>query len=245
MTRRPKIAYCLSFILLMFTPSLAEASKGDSSSIDGFQYDTRPKLEMTSAASEQIYSPGHIFLDAGIHLGVYNYGYGGAWNTVTPMIPLTANLEVAALDFIGIGGYFGFATQKYEYEYSDWDKKKGSHIDTYEHRYTYTSFGAKGQFHVIPFLDHLDVDHGMDGTQYDLYIAHYLGVRLTSSKWVDDDVDDDVKDDVDRDTDASFVFMNPTVGGRYMFSDFFGVYAEVGYGHWGGSDLEGGLSFRF
>lgn len=196
------------------------------------------------AADEAIYQKGKFFLNAGVHLGNYRYGYGARFSSLRPMIPISASLEVGVFDFIGIGGYFGFARRSYEYEYSDWSSSQGYHTDIYEHRYTYTSIGAKASFHVIPFLNKtFSFDHNLDGSKYDLYIAHYLGTRIETAKWTDD-VDDEVRENVDTDRDVDIVFFNPVIGARYMFTNFFGSFAEVGYGHFGGSELKIGLSLR-
>lgn len=161
------------------------------------------------------------------------------------MIPLSASLEFAALDFIGLGGYFGYARRTYEYEHTyttgTWFQGFQTHTEDREDRYTYTSFGAKASFHIIPFLDQtFNFDHNLDGSKYDLYIAHFIGARVETWRTVDED--GSTVGSSSRDTDP--IIMNPAIGARYMFSNFFGAYAEVGYGHFGGSELSLGLSLR-
>lgn len=208
-------------------------------------------LPMPPSKGEPIYQPGKIFVGMGVHLGFYGSRYDLYSSSLTPMIPLSLDVEVAALDFIGIGGYFSVATQKYEkgYDYTvgTWPNLR-TYSGTYDVRYTYTSFGVKGVFHVIPFLNKtFSFDHSLDGSKYDLYISHYFGARLSSYS-IADDIPDEIEDEEEdelSDPNIGFSVFNTMIGGRYMFTDFFGAYAELGYGHWGANDIKAGLTLRF
>lgn len=209
-------------------------------------------LPMPSGEGDPIYQQGKVFGELGVHLGFYSNRYGLYANSLTPMVPLNVDVEFAAFDFIGIGGYFGFATQKYEKGYSYTLGSSPFNFQTvsgtYDVRYTYTSVGIKGVFHVIPFLNKtFDLDHGMDGSKYDLYISHYFGARVSNYSVAQDipnEVEEEEQNELD-DPNIGVSIFNTTVGGRYMFTDMFGAYAEIGYGHWGANDLKIGLTLRF
>jgi len=116
-------------------------------------------LVITSTqVKSQSFSVGDKDVNIGIGFGTH-WGYG---KTVIP--PISISLDYGFKDdigpgVIGIGGYFGFSSSKY-----DWS------IYDYGWRYTSILVGARGSYH-MEFLDKLDT-----------YAGLILGIRFTSSK---------------------------------------------------------------
>jgi hypothetical protein len=101
-------------------------------------------------AQEPTFVKGDKVLNLGIGLGSTLYS-GTYYHSQVP--PLSASLEVGVADnilekgVIGVGGYLGFSSYKYEYSNSGW---KTSNI----------IIGARGNFH-YPLLEKLDTYTGL------------------------------------------------------------------------------------
>lgn len=116
---------------------------------------------LSLAAQESTFNKGDKVLNLGVGLGSTLYT-GGFYTSAVP--PLSASYEVGIVDniidkgVIGIGGYLGFASAKYDYLGEGW-------------RYTNIIIGPRGTFH-YPFLDKLDT-----------YTGLLIGYDIVSTKW--------------------------------------------------------------
>ena len=162
-------------------------------------------LAMTSMqVNSQSFAVGNKDVNLGIGFGTH-YGLG---KTVIP--PISISLDYGFKDDIGpgvlgIGGYFGFASSKYNYTYyfasSD-----------YGWKYTEVMAGARGTYH-MEFIDKLDT-----------YAGLILGIRFRREKLYGD------WGNYTADSDAGLYF-DPGffVGGKYFLSDNLAIFGELGY----------------
>lgn len=110
-------------------------------------------------AQESTFNKGDKVLNLGLGLGTSLYS-GIGYSGLIP--PLSGSLEVAVVDniiekgVIGVGGYLGFASYKWDNYY----------------RYTNIIIGPRGTFH-YPFVDKLDT-----------YAGLMIGYNVVSSKWI-------------------------------------------------------------
>ncbi len=110
-------------------------------------------------AQESTFDKGDKVLNLGLGLGTSLYS-GIGYSGLIP--PLSASLEVGVVDnviekgVIGVGGYLGFASYKWDNYY----------------RYTNIIIGPRGTFH-YPFLDKLDT-----------YAGLMIGYNIRSSNWI-------------------------------------------------------------
>ncbi|HEX2969809.1 MAG TPA: hypothetical protein VHO46_11980 [Bacteroidales bacterium] len=110
-------------------------------------------------AQESTFNKGEKVLNLGLGIGTSLYS-GIGYSGLIP--PLSGSLEVGVVDnviekgVIGVGGYLGFASYK-------WD-------DYY--RYTNIIIGPRGTFH-YPLVDKLDT-----------YAGLMIGYNIVSTKWI-------------------------------------------------------------
>jgi hypothetical protein len=131
-----------------------------------------------------------------------NAGIGlGAFNMLgTGGLPLSVSIEHGFHEYISAGVYVGYIQRRFA---TDW-------------KYTYTVIGARGSYHANELLK-------LENPKVDLYGGATLYYRRYSYKY----------------TETSQTYTNSSggsagiafhVGGRYMFTDNIGGFAEVGYG---------------
>lgn len=110
-------------------------------------------------AQESTFNKGDKVLNLGLGLGTSLYS-GIGYHGLIP--PLSGSLEVGVVDniiekgVIGVGGYLGFASYKWDNYY----------------RYTNIIIGPRGTFH-YPFVDKLDT-----------YAGLMIGYNISSSHWI-------------------------------------------------------------
>jgi len=104
---------------------------------------------------------------------------------------------------IGIGGFFGFQTSKYEYNYGS---------GYWGYNYTTIAPAGRGTFHWT-YVENLD-----------LYAGVHAGWRIVSSKETGTFVG------TSEAAKSSGILFGPFVGARYYFTDMFGVVGEMGSG---------------
>ena len=154
-------------------------------------------------AQESMFNLGDKVVNLGIGLG--STLYSGTYYT-RGFPPVSISYEQAIKDeildkgVIGIGGYLGYTS--YKYDYLGWGYK-----------YSNIVIGAGGFFH-YPLIDKLDT-----------YIGVLLGYNIASAKEFGDypggwDYSS---------TSGGFVFSG-FVGARYYFTEKFAAFAQVGYG---------------
>lgn len=156
-------------------------------------------------AQESTFGKGDKVANLGI--GLLSGLYSGSGYT-SKMPPVSLSFEYGIVDdvlevgSIGIGGYVGYASAKWE---SDW----GGGV--WGWKYTNFIIGARGSFH-YPLVDKLDT-----------YAGVMLGYNVVSVK-------DIGTVQVGYSASGSEGVFNAYVGGRYYFNDNFAAMAELGTG---------------
>jgi len=155
-------------------------------------------------AQESTFKQGDKVLNLGLGLGSTLYT-GSYYKAGIP--PISASLEFGVKDgvldkgSIGIGGYLGYSSHKWEYS-NAWGWK-----------YTNIIVGVRGVFH-YPLVNKLDTYTGLllgyDIASSKEYGTPYLGYNYSAS--------------------SGGVAYSWFVGGRYYFSDKFAGMLELGYG---------------
>lgn len=159
------------------------------------------------SAQENLLTKGEKVLNLGIGLG--NSLYTGTGNT-SSIPPISASFEVGVKDdvldigSIGVGGYIGYASWKWEY---------AGFGGTWGWKYSDFIIGARGTFH-YPLVEKLDT-----------YTGLMLGVEILSSSEIGT-----IDPNFNYDTSTGGVIWSWYAGGRYYFTDNFAVMAELGYG---------------
>lgn len=154
-------------------------------------------------AQESTFSKGDKVLNLGIGFGSGFYS-GSYYKTSVP--PISASFEVGVKDgvidkgSIGVGGYFAYASHKWEYSGWGW-------------KYTDLIIGARGTFH-YPLVDKLDT-----------YTGIVLGYHVASSKEYGNSIPG-----YDYSASAGGLIYSWFVGGRYYFTEKFAGMAELGVG---------------
>ena len=162
-------------------------------------------LAMTSMqVKSQIFAVG----DKDVNIGI---GFGATWYSgvgyKTKIPPVSASLDLGLKDDIGpgvlgIGGYVGFSSYKWE-----WNT-----VYTYGYKYTTIILAARGTYH-LELVDKLDTYGGL-----------LLGFRIVSSSYYGD-IGYTYTGGAGSGLAYSFF-----AGGRYYFSDNIAVFGELGYG---------------
>lgn len=158
----------------------------------------------TAFAQENTFNKGDKVLNLGIGLGSTLYT-GGYYKSAIP--PLSASLEYGVKDnlfdeksSLGIGGYFGYTSAKWEYSGYGWN-------------YSSMILGARGALH-YQLVDKLDT-----------YTGILLGYNIVSSKSFGS-----LGEGTNYTAAASGIAWSWFLGGRYYFTDKLAAMAELGYG---------------
>lgn len=154
-------------------------------------------------AQESTFQQGNKVLNLGIGLGSTLYT-GSYYKSSIP--PLSASLEFGVKDgvldkgSIGIGGYLGYSSHKWDYLGWGW-------------KYSNFIIGARGVFH-YPLVSKLDT-----------YTGILLGYNIATSKEFGNSVPG-----YDYSASTGGVIGAWFVGARYYFNEKFAVMGELGYG---------------
>lgn len=157
-------------------------------------------------AQESTFKQGDKVLNLGIGFGSTFYS-GTGYKAGIP--PISASLEFGVKDgvldkgSIGIGGYLGYSSHKWEYSNTG-----------YGWKYTNIILGVRGVFH-YPLVDKLDT-----------YTGLLLGYNISSSKeYGNAGIYGNLYS-----ASAGGVAYSWFIGGRYYFTDKFAGMLELGYG---------------
>lgn len=168
------------------------------------------------------FAKGTIGVNLGLGLGIgygYGYGFGGSTQS-SPAISLSVEkgiVEGIGPGVISVGGLIGYKSYSYK-----WDMLGDDYKATWNNIY----IAARGAYH-YNFTDNPKVDT-------------YAGVSLAARimKYSDNYTDSSISDyNSDTSLDAG-IFL----GGRYLFTDKLGAFAELGYDM---SYLKLGLTSKF
>lgn len=176
-----------------------------------------------SYAQESTYQKGDKLLYAGVSFGLYNYGYG--WGARSGgLIPVNAALEFGVHDKISVGPYLGYASFKYDYG------------GGYRHGWNFYSFGARGSFHYLSYLNEF-LDLNIDESKFDFYATLLAGLEVQRYVAPNYNGSESIY------ANNTYVRFGPFLGFKYMFNDKIGAYLEGGRGALGYGTI--GLAAKF
>ena len=164
-------------------------------------------MALSLSAQDNLLTKGEKVLNLGIGLGSTLYTGSGYTSSIPP---LSASFEIGVKDdvldigSIGVGGYLGYASSKWEYSYFG---------GTWGYKYTNFILGARGSFH-YPLIEKLDT-----------YTGLMIGFNVVSAKDIGT-----VDPLYNYNTSSSGLIWSWYAGGRYYFTDNFAAMAEIGYG---------------
>ena len=168
----------------------------------------------------QFFEKGTNVISAGVglggHFGSYTYG------SQTPGFSLQYEKgvwDIGGPGVISLGGYAGVKSYKYSgsagaYHYSE--------------KWNYTVIGLRSAYHY----------NGINNEKFDLYGGLMLSYNILSYKFSDNGGTSAYK----AGSYGNTVGLSAYVGGRYLFTDNIGAFAELGYGV---SYLTLGLALKF
>jgi len=173
--------------------------------------------------SAQSFDIGTKAINLGIGVGGHHYGFARpARGTYVSMPAFSASLDIGMWNLgpgvVGLGGFFAHKTIRYDYIDSGF-----GYTYNYNWRYSYTQLGARGSWHWNDW-------HGND--RLDLYAGVMLGYNVVSSKNKSTYTVNGVTSDYGGgwSSGTSGLIASPFAGCRYLFTEKFGVYGEIGYG---------------
>lgn len=183
-----KLFYLVAVVLItaLILPMNANAQGSESGEIRGF-------------------NKGKIVPQIGIGLGTYYYTPGYVGRSFA--VPVVFGIEGGVHDYVGVGGYFGFVTRRYDRSYN-WNGVRRERVST-------LSTGARGTFHFYNMIEDLT---GADlfTDKLDIYVGVLLGYEHN------------IYSDENIDSYRGRFFGGGMVGVRYYPTKCFGIYAEVG-----------------
>jgi hypothetical protein len=157
-------------------------------------------------SQENLFKNEDKIINLGIGFGSLNYS-GSYYSTQVP--PISASFELGILDNIldkgsvGIGGYVGYASYKWEYSW---------YGSTWGYKYTNFIVGPRASFH-YPLLDKLDSYSGL-----------MVGFEFVSGKEFGNAISGTTNDI------SSGLIYQWYAGARYYVTDNFAGMFELGYG---------------
>jgi len=164
-------------------------------------------MALQLSAQTNLLTKGEKVLNLGLGLGSTLYS-GSFYTSQVP--PVSASFEVGLKDdvldigSIGIGGYLGYSS--YKWEYTGWG-------DTWGYKYSNLIIGARGALH-YPLVEKLDTYGGL-----------MVGANIVSTKEIGT-----IDPLYNYDKSSGGLVWSFYLGGRYYFTDNFAVMAELGYG---------------
>ena len=173
-----------------------------------------------SSYIQSVFKKNDKFMQVGIPVGYYGYGYG---SRVGFAFPVTASFEYAVTNHISVGGHVGLARYNY----------RGINDDRYS--FTFFSFGPRGSFHYLPYLNDL-LNTELDESKFDFYLSFLSGLEIrnynTNSDYYEDVYDGEIN-----------LILGPVAGFKYYFNPNLSLYFEGGRGTFSYGTL--GLSLKF
>lgn len=182
-----------------------------------------------STVKAQALEQGNVSLD------LY-YGFGSLSKSFLKLItdnstakssflgPMGLKFEYMASDKIGVGAEFNYTSYNIE-----WNEVDSATSVNFNYKYTRTIVRIMPRFNI-----HFGSNENFDG-----YFGIAAGYRQAFNKWESNDPS------YDGSTSGTLIpfAMRIALGGRYFFTDNFGIHMELGLG--GGAMIHGGLSLKF
>jgi len=161
------------------------------------------------AGSAQSFEKGNHAINLGFGLGNTRY-FGAYYKGFTPSVSASYEMGIVEVPMgtqltgvVGVGGYLGWSTSRYEYNWSN-----------YYYRYNNFMIAVRGNYHFI-FHEKLDP-----------YFGIWAGVNVFTGGWRGDPPYPSSSVYKPSRTGATG---GAYVGARYYFTDNLAVYAELGY----------------
>lgn len=160
----------------------------------------------SNALQAQMYKKGQQDLHLGVGIGTTLYGSG--YRSILP--PINISYEKGMTENIGVGGYLGYASSRYDYD--------GFGNLDYHWRYSYIILGGRAAYHYDLFKN----------PKLDTYGGLMLGFTLARASFHSDDPTLN-EDNYTSPSSGGFTWSG-FLGARYQFKEKLGAYAELGYG---------------
>ncbi|OQP46238.1 hypothetical protein A4H97_31235 [Niastella yeongjuensis] len=169
----------------------------------------------------QFFEKGTNVVSAGIGLGgnFGSYTYGSQ----TPGLSLQYERgvwDIGGPGVISLGGYLGTKSYKYSEDYGPYHAT---------HKWNYTIIGLRSAYHY----------NGINNKKFDVYGGLMLSYNILSYKYSDNAGNNGFHA---AGSYNSGLGLSAFVGGRYLFTEHIGAFAELGYGV---SILNLGLAIKF
>jgi hypothetical protein len=165
----------------------------------GSLYAENPQTEVPP-----VFNEGDKVVNLGLGIGTTLYT-GRYYTSRVP--PVSVSFEMGFMDdflvedlTLGLGGYLGYASSKYEYGFGTWGWD-----------YTYIIVGGRGAAH-YPIIEDLDT-----------YVGLMMGINITTSRSFGEGSSG-------FSADGSGIAYSLYGGARYYFAENLAVFGELGYG---------------
>lgn len=172
--------------------------------------------------NQTAFHKGNVLVDAGISIGLFDYGFGARHAAGFP-IPLTAAVEYGLSDVIGIGPYAGYLHQSID-------------DPSYSSSFTTMAFGGQAVLHLSTFLNE-QMELGVDEEKVDLYAKAIVGYERYGQRINGQRIERQFL------AESGKSVFGAVVGARYMFNPTVGAFAEAGRGIFGWLNM--GVSLIF
>lgn len=169
---------------------------------------------IATTSHAQAFKSGDVMLSPGIGLGLYGVGYGVGFT-----VPIVLNADIGVHDYVSVGAYAGFWT-------TGWTN----------YRWNSTHVGGRASFHAWQLIDE-KVSADLHSEDLDVYVTLWLGYNFRNARYTGDGFD------VYRYGWSNRFQGGAQAGVRYFFTDFMGVFGEVGGTPT--SWTNAGLTFKF
>ena len=183
-------------------------------------------------AMSNTFEKGQVDINLGIGLLANRYYYASGWRTSPP---INISIDKGITKNVSLGMYLAYVRSSYrtsgDYIYKDNNNVWVTAHYNDVHSITYGVFGFRGAFHFAEYIQVEDLD---------LYAGGMLGYSFAKYKWSTDNSAGRTNSYATTGYGGavgSFYF-----GGRYRFTEKFGVYGEFGYGLAYGNI---GVNFKF
>jgi hypothetical protein len=178
-------------------------------------------LSITSGVSAQEFAVGTNVISGGLGFGGYYGSY--KYSSQSPSISLQYERGIWPIDgpgVISLGGFAGFKTYKYDYNFGQFN---------YKEKWNYTVLGLRSAYHYT----------GLDVKNLDVYGGLMLSYNILSYSYSDNDPFDNNSRSGNYNSRLGLTLY---VGGRYYLTDNLAGFMELGYGV---AYVNLGLAYRF
>jgi hypothetical protein len=191
----------------------------------------------TPELNAQSFTKGQKDLNIGIGFGSRYYTRASFYSNYSSTPVISIALEVGVTEEISVGGYFGFASSKWEYSGGDFCNNGNgngggfyNYTDTYH--WNFYMLGVRGAYHFAKLIQNDKID---------LYAGAMLGDNFARYTFSTTAPCPEHHAFYGTSYYGGFIFTG-LLGCRYHINEHFGAFAELGYGV---SYLTAGLNYKF